>query len=74
MNKYVVRLTDAAADDPSLIESVANELAGLGARNIEVHGMGFLTVDSPVALNFAAITGVAEAQEAREVNENETHE
>ncbi len=65
--KYVLTLEDSAMDSQATIDSVKNALMAQGARNVELHGMGLVTVDSDVSLNFAAINGVANSQEVFEV-------
>jgi hypothetical protein len=69
MKKYVLTLTAEALDSTATLEAVKQAVAAQGARNIEIHGMGLMTVDSEVPLNFAAISGVENSQEVKEVGQ-----
>lgn len=67
LKKYVVALDDYATASTGNLELVKEAISKQGARNIEVHGMGIMTVDSEVPINFSGIRGISGVQDAQEV-------
>lgn len=63
MKKFAVTLTSEALDSSHTIDAVKENLALQGARNIELHGMGIITLEADGDLNFAVVQGIENFQE-----------